>query len=148
MAALHLFWFSMASSQGPWSVLVLPGTLSVVSGSMVSEYRSHTHGVSVLQSPALASLDLGPRFRHGSSVGVVTSCRQSLVYLFITEKLADQGQGRLCLSSLISSSVISLPLSTAWSVTPFPGSLGKESLPARVLHPTLCPRSISCSDSE
>lgn len=60
MAALHLSLFSTASPQGPWSVLVLPGTRSIAGGSTGSGYPPLTHGESVLHSPALASLDLGP----------------------------------------------------------------------------------------
>lgn len=145
MAALHLSRFSMASSQGPWSELVLPGTLSVASGFTASEYRPHTHSVSVLQSPALASLDLSPRFQHGSSMGVVTSCRHSLVShcgesAYHREACRPRSGRAVSFFPHLSSSVISLPTKHCMVYDSISRFSGKGITPSPCPTPCLVPQ--------
>ena len=134
MAALHLSLFNTASPQGPCSVLVLPGTLSIAGGSTGSGYPPLTHGESVLHSPALASLDLGPRFQHGSSKGVVTSCRQSLGW-HCGESAYHRDARRPRAGQ--ASSAISLPTKHCMVCDSIPRFSGKGITPSRCTTPHL-----------
>ena len=142
MAALHLSLFSTAPPQGPWSVLVLPGTLSIASGSTGSRYPPFTHGESVLHSPALASLDLGPRFQHGSSMGVVTSCRQSLGWrcgesAYHREARRPRTGQTVSFFPHLASSAISHPTKNCMVCDSIPRFSGKGITPSRCTTPRL-----------